>query len=242
MRNGGVSVGVDGCKGGWLAVSLSAGQADVQMYPTFRELFDAYDAGLILVDVPIGLVDSGDSGRSCDGEARALLRRPRRSSVFTPPCRPALRESIYQSASAVNREWTGKGLTKQAFAIARKIREVDEFLRSDSRGRGLVREVHPEVLFWALNGRRPMTVRKSRVAGRVERLAVLGRYLPDSAAIVEKAMVDRNGHGYDRDDVIDALAAAVTASLGFRRLKTLPARPPRDAYGLPMEMVYWEPG
>ena len=47
------------------------------------------------------------------------------------------------------------------------------------------------------------------------------------------------------DDILDALAAAVTAKLGIGcsdsyQLRTLPKCPPRDCEGLPMEMVYVE--
>jgi predicted RNase H-like nuclease len=41
-----------------------------------------------------------------------------------------------------------------------------------------------------------------------------------------------------QDDVIDALAGAVTARLGASGLKTLPATPERDGRGLRMEIVY----
>ncbi len=44
------------------------------------------------------------------------------------------------------------------------------------------------------------------------------------------------------DDILDALAAAVTGLIGGTKLKTLPASPERDAQGLPMEMVYFVPG
>ena len=47
-----------------------------------------------------------------------------------------------------------------------------------------------------------------------------------------------------KDDILDALAAAVTgwlAGSGRGKLATLPSEPPKDAKGLPMEMVYWQP-
>lgn len=48
-----------------------------------------------------------------------------------------------------------------------------------------------------------------------------------------------------RDDILDALAAAVTAKLGLGcpdnyQLRTLPECPPRDCKDLRMEMVYVE--
>jgi predicted RNase H-like nuclease len=44
---------------------------------------------------------------------------------------------------------------------------------------------------------------------------------------------------FERDDLLDALAAAVTAQRGWQQYLTIPAAPPEDTFGLPMEMVYW---
>lgn len=41
-----------------------------------------------------------------------------------------------------------------------------------------------------------------------------------------------------RDDVVDAMVAAITATASTDSLQTLPAYPPKDSQGLPMEMVY----
>ena len=43
------------------------------------------------------------------------------------------------------------------------------------------------------------------------------------------------------DDVIDALAGAVTGLVGVTRLRTLPETPERDARNLRMEIVYAGP-
>ena len=41
-----------------------------------------------------------------------------------------------------------------------------------------------------------------------------------------------------KDDIIDALAAAVVARHHHARLRTVPDCPPKDAKALPMEIVY----
>jgi len=43
------------------------------------------------------------------------------------------------------------------------------------------------------------------------------------------------------DDVLDALAAALTAYLGHGKFRTLPSEPETDETGLRMEMVYFTP-
>lgn len=42
------------------------------------------------------------------------------------------------------------------------------------------------------------------------------------------------------DDIIDALVLAVTAKLGHGRLHSLPTKPERDLFDLPMEIVVAE--
>lgn len=236
-------VGVDGCKAGWLAVGLGDDdRCEIRVFGDFRRLVRHFSsAALILVDIPIGLRDSGPDERQCDREARRLVG-PRRSSVFPVPVRQALHEATFENASRVNRAIRGKGLSKQTWAIAPRIAEVDHLLAAIPSERERVREVHPELLFWALNGRQSMAHNKSERGGHAERLRVLSRF----EAPVQEAYAD----ALDRwprkdvapDDVLDALAAAVTARLGYPdRLQTVPGHPPRDAHGLPMEMVFYAP-
>ena len=44
-----------------------------------------------------------------------------------------------------------------------------------------------------------------------------------------------------RDDILDALAAAVVARHGQGKLQSVPKVPQKDPMGLPMEMVYYLP-
>ncbi len=69
----------------------------------------------------------------------------RSSSVFPAPSRPALACSSYKEASRLNQQLTGRQPSRQGWAIAPKIREVDELLREDAEAHGLFREVHPEL-------------------------------------------------------------------------------------------------
>ena len=136
----------------------------------------ADDSDRIFVDIPIGLPD-GPEGRRCDTEARGRLRAPRASSVFPVPVRTALFAATYEEASRVNREASGKGLTRQTFAILRKIREVDQLLGRSEKARRIVREIHPEICFWALAGGSPMGHSKKKGAG-FDRKACVAEGLP----------------------------------------------------------------
>ncbi len=238
-------VGVDGCKGGWFSVGMDrTGGFETKVFCSFRKLLGYYrDAKLILVDIPIGLPES-EGGRDCDRAARKKLGRRRGSSVFPTPTRQTVHQASqapkdYRAAVRKEKEVTGKGISKQAFAIAPKIAEVDE-LMADRGGRAVsvVREVHPELLFWALNGRKAMASSKKSKQGRCERLRVLQICEPRSQEIFERTSSDLLRKVVSKDDIIDALAAAVVAYHDHARLRTVPDCPPKDAKGLPMEIAY----
>ncbi|MCH8064863.1 MAG: DUF429 domain-containing protein [Chloroflexi bacterium] len=225
--------GVDGCKGGWLLVRADAtGQLrieDVSIISTFRELIAATaECAAIAVDIPIGLPTN--EPRAADGEARKAIG-PRRSSVFPAPMRAVLAASTYDQACVLSLAACGKKLSKQAFAILPKIREADEAMTPAVQER--VREVHPEVSFWALNDHQPLEHAKLKPDGAAERLRLLTPAYRDDLASVNLA------RGAKRDDLYDACAAAWTAGrIAYGTARRLPAEPPLDSHGLRMEIVY----
>jgi predicted RNase H-like nuclease len=84
-----------------------------------------------------------------------------------------------------------------------------------------------------------MSHKKSHRAGFEERVEVLRRWFPRSGELVQEALSTFPRNMVARDDSTDALAAAVTALLGNGDLATIPEQPERDAFGLPMEMLYY---
>lgn len=123
-------LGIDGCRSGWLTVKITEDDiVTLSIYDTIRSVWsDNHDAEMILIDIPIGLPDTGNGTRACDSEARKVLKPYRASSVYPVPCREALYAENYKQASAINKKLTGKGLSKQSWMISPKIREVDTFL------------------------------------------------------------------------------------------------------------------
>lgn len=192
---------------------------------------------LLLIDMPIGLPDTGGF-RSCDRWARHVLG-PRRSSVFAPPPRFLLHATDYATANRQHRAQhpEGKGLSKQSFYILPKIAELDRWLQAhDSRGqRGL--EAHPELAFCSLNSGRPMHHSKRSEAGYAERMAVLRRHEPDAAAVVARARAAYPRNQLANDDILDALALALLGRF-HDRLRVFPDPPPRDTAGRPMQMLH----
>jgi predicted RNase H-like nuclease len=204
------------------------------------ELVTAADS--VLIDIPIGLPDAGPDGRLCDREARQLLGRGRAASVFSAPARRTLAATSYPQALELNRQAIGRGLSKQAWNIVPKIREIDTLLRDNRALRGIVRESHPEVCFLALNNNRAMRENKKKREGQQERLRVLQGCFPDCRAFFEQARDGFPRREVASDDIIDAMVCAVTAKFGYGQYRTVPDRPVRDGQGLPMEMVYCLPG
>jgi len=116
------------------------------------------------IDIPIGLTDKG--ARECDKEARQVLGRPRASSVFPAPIRAVLAAESWEEACAIRKRVDGKRMSKQAWAIVSKIRCVDREMAGSPTMQSRIREVHPEVSFWAWTSR-PMRYRKTSRAGRI---------------------------------------------------------------------------
>jgi predicted RNase H-like nuclease len=145
-------VGVDGCRAGWIAVARGKDGLEYQLHTTFDELLQSWPrAAIIFVDIPIGLPSRTCPSRRCDTEARRVLGPGRASSVFSPPCREAARAADVDTARDINQSEVGRSLSAQAWGICPKIAEVDKLLSRDPALARKVREVHPELLFWALN-------------------------------------------------------------------------------------------
>ena len=232
-------IGVDGCGGGWVAVSFDPeGNARSFVCATINEIWEkSQPVGLMLVDIPIGLRDDGPMERLCDLEARKVLGHPRSSSVFPVPCREAVHAPTNEEASRINNSKTGRKLSKQTQGIRGKIAEMDSFLQSDLSIRGSLREIHPEVLFRAMNDGKPMKNRKGKKEGFDERMDVLEKRFNGALELFERSKKELATFKVKDDDIVDAMAAAVTARKGGA-LRCLPEGPETVKEGLRMVIVY----
>ena len=187
--------GVDGYRKGWVAVALDpSGDVQVSTHPTFAEVL-ASRAQVIAVDIPID--PAGRGSRPADAAARAFVRG-RASSVFSTPPRAALEAGSFAEANEIARTITGKGISQQAFALAKKILEVHQFAEVDER----LLEMHPEVSFCALAGG-PLAHSKHTFEGLALRREVL------TGAGIE---VPAAYPGVPEVDLLDAAVGAWTAA------------------------------
>jgi len=246
-----IFVGVDGCSAGWFAVILAVGgekscEWEVELFAEFSLLVNflekQYEGAdfLILIDIPIGLKDGGSGERLSDLEARKILRT-RKSSIFPVPCREAVYAESYEKACKLNKGLAGKSISKQAWNIIPKIRDVDSFLIENEIYREKVTEVAPEICFQALTGF-PMEYSKKSIYGFLERIKALRDFCKSTDEIVKAAISKYRRKEVAKDDILDALAAAITAKFGSEEgFEYVPGKPETDIKGLKIQMVYYTP-
>lgn len=231
-------LGVDGARAGWFFVSISADESwETGLMPDARGLWDSFsDAKLILMDIPMGLPFS-DSGRVCDRTARSLLGSGRGASIFAVPAREAVYAENYRQACRINQKICGRMISCQSWNICPKIRDVDRLLRRETAAGGIIYESHPELCFLALSGNNPMIHSKKTREGIHERMRVLVKRFKRSGEIYDSAVAGYRRKDVSRDDIVDAIALAVTGFLYAGRLRSLPENPPEDLCGIPMGIV-----
>jgi predicted RNase H-like nuclease len=229
--------GVDGCPTGWLCLSRDTDtkQIDATVFPTARDLFQAtIQYAAVTIDIPIGL-PSGCEPRECDVIARRLLGPGRASSVFPAPVRAALGANSWEEACRQSEKACGKSMSRQSFAILDRIQDVDDEMRRDPSLQSKVREIHPEVCFYFLNGKAAVAASKKSLDGAAARRVLIEAKFGMEFDTVRRTI--RRWQAAD-DDIMDAFAALWTAARVFDgEAVTIPADPPRDACGLRMEML-----
>jgi predicted RNase H-like nuclease len=219
-------LGIDGCRGGWLAALLDDDASVAWEWTTDVATLVRAHADAVAIDIPIGLPDAGT--RACDRAARSMLGR-RGVSVFAAPVRPVLGCATYADARAVLADLGGPSMSAQAFGIVAAVRAVDEVLSPADEPRVL--EAHPEVAFSRMAGA-PVLTGKRTVAGAAARLQLLTAWLPS----VLEALADVPARA-GLDDALDALACAWVARRWLRGTATVLGDGGRDARGLLMRIV-----
>lgn len=235
-------LGIDGCSGGWFMIGEgNDGKVGYNLYDNIEALWrDNKGLKLALIDIPIGLKESGPEERRCDKLARRILDK-RKYSVFPAPCRQALAAESWEEANKINKKVRGKGLSKQSWNISSKILEVDNLIQSVPEVDNLFREAHPELVFQALGDQKEMEFNKKTEEGFQERLELLESYLPDTQDLVDSILNDYYRKDLARDDILDALGLYLSAkqiAIDNWELVSIPARPEFDPRDIRMEIVY----
>ena len=181
----------------WLA---SLEETDPQVQPELGPDSGPGAPWLVSIDMPIGLSEAGP--RRCDREARRFLGHPRGSSVFPAPIRPMLQAPDYGEACAIGRATDGRALSRQAWNLLPRIRQLDDLLQRRIPWRQRIGEAHPEVIFQLWAGQ-PLGEGKRQLGGRRQRSDLIEARWP---GVVAAAMAQLPRGGWAADDLLDALA------------------------------------
>jgi predicted RNase H-like nuclease len=205
-------LGIDWAGRRWVCVVLDSANVHVTSERSFEALIDRFSsAAAIAVDIPIGLPPTWP-GRRAEHEARKLVHP---STVFPTYPRSVYECSVHSDAVALCRERGWPGISRQSYGLYRRMREVEAYADR-------VREIHPEVSFWKMNGESKLAASKHTWNGLFERRGLLAR---------EGILIgDHLPEDVPPADVLDAAAAAWTAHrIAQGRHETLPATPePRE--------------
>ncbi len=239
IRDAACVLGVDGCRGGWIAAALDVRTriVSIAIFSSFEELLRRHSRtpAMMIVDMPIGLADVGC--RACERMARKALGRARASSVFAAPRRSMLACADYAAANALGKSQGmdgGGGLSRQAWNILPKIKEIDDAIAPGDQSR--LGEGHPEVAFYRLNGGAPCRHSKRTPEGLRERRRILKRYgIVNAQALFEELKNKARGSAAC-DDVFDACALALTAEARLASAALRFTDGTRDSRDLVMEI------
>jgi len=238
------AIGVDGCKKGWVYVSISKEKCNYGVCKDISELVSKVDSDAqILIDMPIGLPDK--SFRQCDIQARETIGI-RGSSVFNVPTRTAIYTKDEVEAKAINKSLTGKMFSIQLWCIVPKIIQLDTYLTENPNQVQRIKESHPEVAFWSLNNKIPLQFKKKDknktiYTGVEERLNILMKYDKRARDIYNCILSKTKRKNVQRDDIVDALCLAITQLLiSKNNIKSIPNEIIKDEKGLNMNIYYFE--
>jgi len=163
----------------------------------------------------------------------------RASTVFTTPCRKAVYSDSYAVAKSENIAVEGKSLSKQAFCISPKIREIDEFLLNNNSP--ILIEAHPEISFKYLNDGNVLLSKKSKPIGIAERLSILERYNSKAPDLYNRILENTLRKHVKRDDIVDAICLSISMELGRSELNFLEDENTSDERGIEIKIGYFDP-
>jgi len=228
------ALGLDGCRTGWVAVTLLDGSIhEVRVIDRIDDAVaqqlahqSAGGSSAIGIDMPVGLVDEA---RDTDAAARALLPG-RASSVFSTAVRTVVDGwrsgaiTSHAQATARSVEVLGAGLSQQAWRLVPKMAEVEDLAAA---GVALT-EVHPELAYATIVGS-PLPSKRTwpGIRLRLELLEELGLHLPSRFPGDTSAAPD---------DVVDAAICAWVADgvAGAGPVRTVPDSTTQRAHGRPI--------
>ncbi|NTE04372.1 DUF429 domain-containing protein [Agrobacterium tumefaciens] len=237
-----VAIGIDGCRYGWVTACYES--ETVELFKNIAEVWAYFGKDCdFLIDIPLGLPSAKIPNRTCEQEARAILPKGRKSSLFPVPCREAFATDSYSEANEINKRILNKGLPKQTWFIMPKIQELDELLISNQEARLHFKEAHPEISFQLLNSGEPLMASKKTKEGIVERLSILQQFNSRTKNLYQSAINLFKRTAVAPDDILDALCLSAMQIIIQQNGKlsqqyTFPQQPILDEHQIEMAIHY----
>ena len=163
-------VGIDGCSKGWILVSGKSHSAEidkVRFSTSLQFLLSSFQKSIVVIDMPT-ILSPRKYSRDCDLSAIKFLGKKKQSTIFLTPSRMVLECNSYSTANELSKKKYGKGLSKQAWNLKKKIMEVTSLTRSSNK----IIEGHPECSFKMLK-KFELDGSKKTAFGMFERLKLL---------------------------------------------------------------------
>lgn len=237
VETGPLFLGIDGCKGGWMTVSLSPEGFRVEKHADIAQVCRCYaGAEVILIDIPIGLPQNRKEAEERPDRLLRKFLKGKGSSVFNVPFKQIVYAKTLEEAWEKSHELDAR-MNRMSMGICPAIKHVDEFLQQHPEWKNRLMESHPEYCFALLNGGTPIMEKKVTAGGEDARIKLLTQYYPAAPQVVHAAL--ESGLSKNMiNDVVDALCLAVMAKLIHEKgPKTIPGIPVNDSTGLKMQIV-----
>lgn len=231
--------GACGGRNGWVITrrELDGGSISLRHLKVLSELVKEKDAPkYICIAIPIGLLEkAAPGGRQCEREGRKLLGYPRSACIFSPPVRQAIKAKTFEEVQEINRSTSEHkvGVGRQSFGMLPRIREVDSIMTPKLQKQ--VRECHPEISFFQMNGEVALNSFKAALLGQRERQQLLeyqwNTGLGHLMNSLRPALINAS-------EILESMAACWTAErVAKKEAFVLPAKRQKDSKGLVMEIV-----
>lgn len=229
--------GIDSCPLGWIVILHDSKEFYFEVVKSIHELMGRHpDLQRLFIDIPIGL-SSINFTRTIESKLRKELGN-RSSTIFTPACRKAIYAADYDEARTINKEILGKSISIQSYNISKKIKEVDQFLKSKPRGLEIY-ESHPEICFKYLNASEVIQTKKSTQEGFQQRFQLLQKHDSKFKKLYENISETFPKSKVKPDDILDAMVLCVanfkSKSYGLRFVED---ENNKDEHGLFIKVAY----
>jgi predicted RNase H-like nuclease len=195
-----------------------------KVYDTFLDVLSERPSfSSVVVNAPVGYRETREHRpRTCDVEARQLLGN-RGSLIQNAPTLEVLRRGYAVPEDHLD-----------AITVQRMPAYLEVFKEMSPYRQRQVYEGNPELSFYFLNDFTPLELSKKTGEGRLERIEILTKKVPNIATVLEAEI-----SGVSSRNLIDVAAMVASARRVFTRsAKRIPSDAEWDSEGLRMEIVY----